>query len=314
MVCYHPIKAYRPLSKIDGGRLVFDATKALNPDHPLHVPCNQCRGCRERRQRDWSIRIHHESKLYDLNSFVTLTFNQNDYPESGSIAKRDVQLFMKRLRKARGHDRIKYYACGEYGDGNGRAHYHAILLNCGFLDRKYHSTTPRGDKLYTSDDLSELWPCGHSWIGDVTLKSARYVAGYVNKKMVGDKATEYYLRRHPYSGSIVQVEPEFQLASQGLGRGWFNKYKSDYFPSDFVVVDDKMYSVPLAYMKWLKKEEPDVTIKTHNFSELRKLLSDLVSKARAIAGRAKKSDNTKDRLLIREECKRLRQSLLKREL
>lgn len=45
-----------------------------------------------------------------------------------TLCKRDLQLFFKRLRK-RTHEKIKYYAVGEYGTDNWRPHYHAIIFN-----------------------------------------------------------------------------------------------------------------------------------------------------------------------------------------
>ncbi len=75
---------------------------------------------------------------------MTLTYDDehlpiNDYVDSDGVIhgkptlrKRDVQLFLKRLRKNYKYDNhIKYFCCGEYGGKTFRPHYHLIIF--GFL-------------------------------------------------------------------------------------------------------------------------------------------------------------------------------------
>ena len=45
-----------------------------------------------------------------------------------TLQKSDLQKFFKRLRK-KTHEKISYYAVGEYGDNTQRPHYHIILFN-----------------------------------------------------------------------------------------------------------------------------------------------------------------------------------------
>lgn len=69
--------------------------------------------------------------------FITLTYDTAHVPITNngfmSLSKRDIQLFMKRLRKANkkaGNDnKLSYYVCGEYGGKTRRPHYHAIIFN-----------------------------------------------------------------------------------------------------------------------------------------------------------------------------------------
>ena len=35
-------------------------------------------GCRLERSRQWAVRCMHEASLYDFNSFVTLTYNDEN--------------------------------------------------------------------------------------------------------------------------------------------------------------------------------------------------------------------------------------------
>ena len=92
------------------------------------VPCGKCPACLENRRQDWAIRIMEESKNYDFNYFITLTYDENHYPKDNSVDKRAIQLFIKRLRK-RLKAPIKYYCVGEYGTKTRRAHYHVIVFN-----------------------------------------------------------------------------------------------------------------------------------------------------------------------------------------
>ena len=74
---------------------------------------------------------------------------------------------MKRLRKKYGSG-IRFFHCGEYGDLNGRPHYHAALLNFDFPDKKlYYSNN--GFNYYLSESLSDLWPYGIHLISVLTL-------------------------------------------------------------------------------------------------------------------------------------------------
>ena len=109
-----------------------------------------------------------------------------------SLNYKHFQDFMKRLRKS--HSGVRFYMCGEYGEDFSRPHYHALLFNCSFPDRKKHSTGDSGSVIYTSEALSKLWPFGFSSIGDVTFESAAYCSRYIMKKVTGD-ACEAELRR-----------------------------------------------------------------------------------------------------------------------
>lgn len=88
---------------------------------------------------------------------------------------------MKRLRKNTGCP-IRYFVCGEYGDTNGRPHYHAIIFGYDWPDKRRHSSGSRGDALYTSKKLDEQWSHGACYIGNVSPDSCGYVARYVMKK------------------------------------------------------------------------------------------------------------------------------------
>ncbi len=188
MACFGPLKGWPSKKLTPSGKrqVVFNISQAYT-DRPVNIPCGQCIGCRLDKSKQWAIRCVHEASLYDNNSFITLTYNTEHLPEDRSLEVRVFQLFMKRLRKRFG-TKIRFYACGEYGDQNGRPHYHACLFNHDFQDKKLwkRGKDPSLD-LYRSADLEKLWPYGYSSIGEVTFQSAAYVARYIMKKITGPK-------------------------------------------------------------------------------------------------------------------------------
>lgn len=68
-------------------------------DYQMYVPCNKCTACKIAHSREWSVRLIHELDYYDKACFITLTYDDENLPFDGSISKRELQLFFKRLRK-----------------------------------------------------------------------------------------------------------------------------------------------------------------------------------------------------------------------
>lgn len=301
MTCYHPLKAYRSqeLNPATGRYgLTFNATRALREGSTLALPCGRCIGCRIDRSRQWALRCMHEAQMHDRNSFITLTYDDQHVPVDYGLKLRDWQLFMKRMRKRIG-TRLRFYACGEYGDHFGRPHYHALLFGFGFPDRKQYKTNKNGDRVYTSDLLAELWPYGLHEIGDVTFKSAAYVARYVIKKQNGDRAADHYYRTSPVDGLNYNVAPEFAVMSRrpGVGSTWFDKFKGDAFPSDFLIVDGRKIKLPKFYLTKLSENEQKP-----------------IKRTRARQSLKQKWNNTPDRLAVREEIQQVRAKRLLRPL
>ena len=106
--------------------------------------------------------------------FITLTYDDAHLPYNQSLSVRDFQLFMKRLRKEFGSG-VRFFHCGEYGEKTGRPHYHAILFNCDFKDKKIH-TVRNGHRVYVSQQLNDIWGNGLTEIGSVTFESAGLIS------------------------------------------------------------------------------------------------------------------------------------------
>lgn len=206
------------------------------------VACGRCRGCRLEYSRQWAVRCMHEASLFAENCFVTLTYS--DAPKD--LRYPDFQLFMKRLRRSRG--RCSFYMSGEYGEDNGRPHYHACLFGVDFPDKVYLSTSPAGFKLFRSPRLEVLWPHGFSSLGAMSFESAAYVARYVHKKLSQRNGGVY-------SGSVG----EFSRMSlrPAIGKTWFDRFgQSDVLPNGTVVVNGVEAVAPRYYRRELRRRFP----------------------------------------------------------
>lgn len=293
MSCFHPIDCYRKI----GGGVTFTRQNAYI-DQPLKIPCGQCVGCRLERSRQWAIRCVHEASLYEHNSFITLTYDDDNLPSDRSLHVEHFQKFMKRLRKKFGQN-IRFYHCGEYGEQTFRPHYHACLFNINFHDKKIWSHK-NGNNLYNSEILSKLWPYGYAVIGDVTFESAAYVARYIMKKINGKNAQQHYERINPETGEIYQLKPEYTTMSRrpGIAGDWFQKFKTDVYPKDFLTINGKKMRPPRYYDRQYELLYP---------TDLEKIKS-----RRKIKAKKHLTNNTKDRLLVREELAKIKVAKLAR--
>ena len=191
MPCYHPLQAIlhpyvhesgeqkRSLIFSRNLRELFYQNKVLPQKTEdgrdiVAIPCSRCKGCRTERARQWGVRLSHEASLYEKNSFLTLTFSPEGLREmcpTGSLSKKHMQDFNKRLRERFSDTKIRFFYCGEYGEKNFRPHYHSLVFNWSPPDLEYWRTV-NGNKYYTSNILSSLWPYGYSVVGEVNFSSA----------------------------------------------------------------------------------------------------------------------------------------------
>jgi len=301
MPCYHPLKGYPSKERNPSGKrsIVFNPSQGYR-DLEIDLPCGQCIGCRLERSRKWAIRCVHEASLYENNSFITLTYAPENLPAEGTLVLKHFQDFMKRLRKRFPEEKIRFFHCGEYGEKTQRPHYHACLFNFDFNDKKLLKIN-NDQKYYESATLQSLWPHGHSMTGAVTFESAAYVARYITKKITGEKAHEHYNTINYQTGEILaERKPEYVTMSRrpGIGKPWYEKFKTDIYPDDFVVIRGKKMSVPKVYDKYLEISDP-------------RLYARIKSK-RKVGAATHSENNTHDRLQVREEIQILKFEQLKR--
>ncbi|WNK13270.1 MAG: replication initiator protein [Microvirus sp.] len=267
MPCYKPIAGFRTP---DG--VVFSELARHDILGDIKLPCGQCLGCRLDRAREWSVRCLHEAKMHRENSFITLTYAEENLPVNNSLDYRDYQLFMKRLRKKAGP--VRFFMCGEYGELLKRPHYHAILFGYQFPDLVYMGKSGAGYPVYRSPLLENLWPLGRSLVGAVSRQSAGYVARYCLKKVNGDRAEAHYNGRTP-EFAHMSLKP-------GLGATFFQKWSGDILPNDYVIEDGYKIPVPKYYDKLFKGDIDDVKFEREKYA------------------RTRLDNNTPERLAVRE--------------
>ncbi|UDN67724.1 replication initiator protein [robinz microvirus RP_103] len=280
--------------------LTFDPVKSLNKiSFPL--PCGRCVGCRMEKARQWGLRCLHEKKMWDHNHFVTLTYNDDNLPPGGSVCLRDVQLFMKRLRKAKGSSKsnpLRFFLGAEYGDENRRPHYHALMFNLRIDDRLFYTNNKRGEPLYQSKEMSDLWGLGYVTLGEVTFDSAVYCAKYAMKKLnisehSSDEARFAFKARYEVYdeyGEVFVRSPEFAVMSRrpGIGAGYHERYGREVLAHDNVVVNGKPCRPPRFYDGRSEVLDPErfAAVKARRKAES---VKDAV-----------KADNTLERLRVKE--------------
>ena len=230
----------------------------------------------------------HESQMHTENIYITLTYKDSNIPPYHSLKHQDFQKFIRALRQ-KTKQKIRYYMCGEYGDETARPHYHAIIFGYEFPDA-YFWCEREGNRIYRSELLESLWTKGNSEIGSVTFRSAAYVARYIMKKVNGKRAEEKYQIIDVETGEYFgQRKPEYTAMSgkPGIGKSWYQKFKSDIFPSDECVIDGRKHPAPKYYRRLLEKEDPAL------YKTLRKIR----------IGKSKDNpNNTPERLATREVC------------
>lgn len=264
MPCYHPLQAFKyfdkkhsvsgnPLVRVYGSRLPpVDADRVFHAGRGEYfmVPCGQCIGCRLERSRQWANRCMLELEYHDSAYFVTLTYDDDHVPvayytddDTGeafpaqTLCRRDVQLFLKRLRKRFGSG-IRYFGCGEYGPETLRPHYHLILFGLKLDDLVPFGKSEQGFQYYLSSSMVELWshrkaparwgavnclsadadqffdPIGHVMVAEVSWETCAYVARYCTDKLTGAQA-DYYDR--------FNLVPPFSMMSThpGIAKQWY---------------------------------------------------------------------------------------------
>ena len=215
MQCLNPLVVKNPNLLVNG-----------DMRQTILVPCGHCIACRIARSREWAVRLLHESEFWDDFCFVTLTYD-DDHIVSSSLVPRDLTLFFKKLRRDLGERKIKYFACGEYGDRFGRPHFHAIIFGLGISDKKL---------------IQENWNKGYVKVGTLTYQSCRYVAGYVQKKLYG-KGAKYY-----EENGLV---PPFSRCSKRIGEDYVEKYWNKLYSMGRVTVNGVPMALPRYYTKKL---------------------------------------------------------------
>lgn len=254
MACNLPLPAYQDRN---GGPVHIGRWSGTDSMLSMEVPCGRCTGCRLDRRLEWTVRCTHEQQLYAGNTFITLSYADEHLPSSLSLEYRDVQLWLKRLRKeVRGNTKgpngkypIRFFLSGEYGPQTQRPHWHAILFNCVFEDQ---IRLLNGQ--YVSEQAERIWSKGNVRLDNVNPATIAYVAGYTQDKLYGRQAYEDVVNIS--TGEVSERRAPFVSMSRrpGIGAAWLDRFSSDLFgtsekPHDFAVLQGSKRKVPGYYWR-----------------------------------------------------------------
>lgn len=185
-----------------------------------------------------------------------------------SLQPRELQGFLKRLRKAIEPQRMRFYAVGEYGNDSERPHYHVALFNFGTCVRgRTRRRAGSGRPVWRGccvqcELVGDAWSFGDVDLGILEVSSAQYVAGYVTKKMTAPDDRRLYGRH-----------PEFARMSNRPGIGL-----------------SAMWELADAWMKFdLEESQADVPVSLRHGSRELPLGRYLRRKLRTMVGRDEKT-------------------------
>lgn len=246
MNCIKPFKVDMQSNRIspDKRRNVFDHFSGEWKSY-VEVPCGRCINCRIQHSKEWALRCVLELPYYADNClFTTLTYDDEHLPIDNSLHKEHLRTFWKDLRSDManlGLGKIRYFASGEYGDENGRPHYHAIIFGLGCDYEEYDART-KGFASF-AHLIEDNWHRGKVFNGLVTYNSCRYVAEYIFKKLSGKLADDVY----------GDLQIPFQAVSNGIGKDWFDDYASITMKRGYILYNGVKHSIPRYFLKLADK-------------------------------------------------------------
>jgi hypothetical protein len=280
--CTHPITAWWNPSKNEKLRFKLPLPDELENFEKIPVACLRCEKCQAAYARDWAVRSVMEIYTHEQSTFITLTYEEVDVVPT--LKPEHMTNFMKRLRtyihKNNNGKKIRYLQCGEYGDKYHRPHHHALIFGYDFPDLEYKGKSDKGESLYTSKILEELWGHGRCDVGEANIKTALYVSGYIGKKIYGSKDADglylsggskntHYNKTDKETGEIHTIHKEYMTMSRmpGLGHSFYEKYTTDMFPSGKLHFHDaarnvSTYPVPSYFYRKLAETNPKLYLQS----------------------------------------------------
>ena len=235
-----------------------------------------------------------DEKAIGLNLFVTYTYKPEELPDFGFYNYQDIQKAHKRLRDyqvkhARKHgipkERIqfKFAMAPEYGDTTLRAHYHGNYYNLWLPDLRRMGKNSSGRETFQSDMLEKAWQKGLIDIQSFGMGSATYV-GKHNVKQNGESLKLHLKRIHfarrkllteqteketgiaiPFDKESGEVMPEkiplpriYASNRPAIGRTFYEKFKKDIYPRDYLTVNGQKFPPPKYYDRLLLDDDPEL--------------------------------------------------------
>lgn len=294
-MCTRELTAYQNPT---GGRPIFGwaGLKAGLPE--IKLPCGKCPECCREYYTSWATRGSRELMQWPSSVFITLTYDEAHYPKNKSLNKKHVQLFLKRVKRYFGSTKenpIRQVYCGEYGTKTLRPHYHAILFNCDFHDKKKHYLSSLGHQVYTSKLLTRLWGKGNAEFGYAQPGSIAYLFKYILKKKTRKEKTKPL--NIELDGITYDVDHEFIEASRNPGIGaWMRN--TDSIKKGFLSVDGVKQKIPKYYYEHLRVHDPETydNLKNMKFDFMEKLPKETALRKKQREKAQQKLTDTKKRM------------------
>lgn len=239
----------------------------------MTVPCGHCDLCLKSKVDAYFIRcyfeyLHTSIALRGSVYFITLTYANellpmvkpsNHYEPVSCFSKRDVQLFLKRLRKVFSPLGIsfKYFIVTEFGGEFGRPHYHGLL----YFD---HLESTDFNRFKVLEAVARSWTrirdrknwnamCEYDMFDvqrvDVQLvdssKQIRYVCKYVGKQFGAMDFDTF---------DLPQEHKRFHLQSIDFGSYIYDYCNRDVWEKGYIECDGYKYAIPSYYRLKLMRE------------------------------------------------------------
>lgn len=265
----------------------------------VRAPCgNKCLQCCEKKAKEWATKIMLESLQHEENYMITFTYDDKYLPRKDYIICEDGEIFYddgtwnsylkyddarRTIRKIRdwqrrqyGIQNIKVFGCGEYGGKEGRSHFHIIFMGLHIepQDVKIHQIDQEGNIIYECKKIEECWipenarkgqaeRMGFVSVAECNWQTARYVAGYVQKKEIHyNKKDEYefYTNKEKYYARRGQTpEKCFMSNHPGIAKDFYEKEKLKFFEDGYIMIrgaKNKVVpaSIPRYYERMLEQE------------------------------------------------------------
>ena len=225
----------------------------------IMYPCGKCIVCKEKKRRQWAVRMENEKSYSKSVYFVTLTYADEflyyKYPDCpASLNKVHYQSFLKMLRRSL-DCKIRIFGVGEYGFESSRPHYHFMIFLPVYVRR-------------------------HDFYNKV-LSAWKY--GFVTVKY-GTSSRMYYIAKYTVKGSECPygTEKPFQTCSQSPPIGYmaFENNKrmlySDFSVNYISCPSGRKSSIPRSFENRFKSELD--SIPSPDFRRLSKIRKDILQK------------------------------------
>lgn len=242
--------------------ILFNARKSIFHEDAFLMKCGKCLSCKSGYAGSWATRLYLESLSYVQSCCITLTYNDDNLPEFGNINLDHVSNFIRVLRQWYNRKGcpidIKYFAGAEYGSELGRPHYHVIVYGY-YPEDAYYWRRKKVVRYFRSPTFERLWKKGNVEFAEVSPAACSYVANYCLKKLKGAEGADYYHENgnvDESTGEWIDKIPEHCRMSKGIGKSFYDEFKHQIYPADFVVVSGKKRPVPRYFDKLLQEDDP----------------------------------------------------------